>query len=170
MAATTTVDEPVSIRIGQPAHDGYAIPQPERQAPDEGIRLDPKRVREVTKNTERVSAILAKVFASEEADAAAPAPTAPQKAPEPDLSDNPFDGLDARYGAFLMELISRPQWPRSDLDTLARSFVLMTDGAIEAINEWAFDRYGDALIEDGEPVTMNGVVVQRLQVPEVSHA
>jgi uncharacterized tellurite resistance protein B-like protein len=170
MAGTTTVDEPVPIRIDQPAQDRYAIPQPERQIPEAGIRLDPKRVREVTENTERVSAILAKVFAGAETEDAAPVTAAPQTAPEPALDHNAFDGLDSRYGAFLAELLSRSQWPRSDLDTLARSFALMTDGALETINEWAFDRYGDALIEDGEPMTVNGPVLQRLRFPEVADA
>jgi hypothetical protein len=31
----------------------------------------------------------------------------------------------------------------------------MPNGAIEAINEWAYDTLDDEVIEDGDPVTIN---------------
>ena len=42
---------------------------------------------------------------------------------------------------------------------LARAHELMTDGALEAINEWAFNQYGDALVEDGDPATIQSYVI-----------
>jgi hypothetical protein len=39
----------------------------------------------------------------------------------------------------------------------------MTDGAIEAINEWAFERYGDAIIEDSEPMIVNRTLQEKVQ-------
>jgi hypothetical protein len=112
-----------------------------------------------------VNAILAKVFQSDEpagglADAKAPTPASrPSDAREP----HPFDGLEQRQCAFLGELLTRREWPRQDVDTLARSFSLMTDGAIEAINEWAFERYGDAIIEDSEPMIVNRTLQEKVQ-------
>lgn len=39
----------------------------------------------------------------------------------------------------------------------------MPDGAIEALNEWAFDQYGDALMENGEPMTVNRALVEQIR-------
>lgn len=171
VAGPAVTDEPVSFYIGQPAHDrGYVIPQAGRQIPEESIRLDPDRVRDITESTERVSSMLSNIFSGEAAEGQALAPSTPQKAPEVPLFHNTCDGLDARYGAFVTDLISRAQWSRSDLDTLARSFALMTDGALEAINEWAIDRYGDALLEEGEPMTVNATIIKQLRIRGVAHA
>ena len=52
-------------------------------------------------------------------------------------------------------LLAHPEWPRTDFDAAATAVGLMPDGAMEAINEWAFDKYGDALLEDGDLVAIN---------------
>jgi LPXTG-motif cell wall-anchored protein len=150
--------DPVTIRIGGREPHGYAIPKPPAPPPPERFQLDPARVQQISESTRRVNEILAKVFASDEIaeaaiepSAAEPPPSAPHEADAPEA----FDGLDTRYRGFVGELLTREAWPREDIDTLARMFELMPDGAIEAINEWAFDRYGDALLEDGEPIAVN---------------
>lgn len=155
MSNATPATEPVTIHIGSRETRGYAIPKPPR--PEEGVRLDPLRIQQISASTERVSEILAKVFVTDEADGAV-GPRPPQApAPEQDESEpqDMFDGLDQLYRSFVGELLTREIWPGEDIEQLARSFGLMRDGAIEAINEWAFDRHGDALLQDGEPLTVN---------------
>lgn len=65
-----------------------------------------------------------------------------------DESDVDCEGLDARYHAFLKELLSRNHWQLSELETQARTNGLMLMGAIEAINEWSLESLGDWLIEE----------------------
>ena len=81
---------------------------------------------------------------------------------------NEFEGLAPQYRGFLMETLSRPEWQRQELDTLARSHDLMTDGAVETINEWSFDRFGDALLEDGGPIKVHSQLVGN--ITKVAHA
>jgi hypothetical protein len=81
---------------------------------------------------------------------------------------NEFEGLAPQYRGFLMEILSRLEWQRQELDTLAKSHDLMTDGAVETINEWSFDRFGDALLEDGDPIKVHSQLVSSMT--RVAHA
>jgi hypothetical protein len=38
------------------------------------------------------------------------------------------------------------------MEALCRGFELLPDGAIESLNEWSFDRFDAAIIEDGDPL------------------
>lgn len=174
MAASSQPDEPVQITIGGDRPSGFAIPAPPRQSERQQVRLDPERLQQIGESTRRVGELLSKVFA-EEGDTAE-GDTLPADslsvagncdAEEP-LGVDAYGGLSAQYRGFLTELLTRADWPRGDLETLARSHELMTEGAIEAINEWAFDRYGDAILEDGDPVRVQAALLG----PEakVSHA
>jgi hypothetical protein len=116
--------------------------------------------------------MLSKVFTEEEAEAAAERSATAMVIEEPaaiavdGVQTTGFAGLDARYKGFLTELLTRPEWPRPELDMLARAHELMTDGALEAINEWAFDRHGDALVEDGDPATIQRHVIGQPETVE----
>lgn len=165
IAGASPANDPVPIRLGYQNAKGHAIPKPSRAKTATGVRLDAERIHQISENTKRVNAILAKVFQSDEpagglADAKAPTPAS---RPSDARESHPFDGLEQRQCAFLGELLTRREWPRQDVDTLARSFSLMTDGAIEAINEWAFERYGDAIIEDSEPMIVNRTLQEKVQ-------
>tara|TARA_R110002111_G_scaffold256979_4_gene324801 strand:+ start:2073 stop:4406 length:2334 start_codon:yes stop_codon:yes gene_type:complete len=70
---------------------------------------------------------------------------------EPEIPvDVHFAGLDERYHSFLKELLTRSHWSRPELETEARSQGLMLMGAIETINEWSLDAFGDWLIEESD--------------------
>jgi hypothetical protein len=166
MAAPTGL---TAIQIAPATVPGFAIPKsPDALAkpgkPGE-IHLDADRLKQIGESTQRVNEILSKVFTEEEAEAAAEKTATAMATEEPaaiavdGVRAMEFDGLDARYKGFLTELLTRPEWPRPELDMLARSHELMTDGALEAINEWAFDRHGDALVEDGDPATIQRHVI-----------
>lgn len=170
IAEASPANEPVPIRLGMQTAKGYAIPKRALAKTATGVRLDIERIHQISENTKHVNAILAKVFQSDESDESRTDEKALASASEAfdTLESDPFDGLERRHRAFLGELLTRREWPRQDLDNLARSFSLMTDGAIEAINEWAFERYGDALIEDGDPMSVNGTLLA--QVNQAAHA
>ena len=149
-----------AIQIAPVSAAGYSIPlNPTRRTAPGDIQLDPERLKHIGESTRRVSEVLSKVFteeveaAGDEQQAGAIVDIAAIDAPEAEQT-MAFEGLDLRFKGFLSELLTRAAWSRPELDLLARSHALMTDGALEAINEWAFEHYGDVLVEDGDPVTI----------------
>jgi len=155
----------VPIQLGDQSAPGFSIPKkPQVAGATTEIRLDPDRLKAISESTQRVNQLLSKVFA-EDAD---PSELAVEKVvvPDKDASEAPsaepaneFEGLAPQYRGFLMEALSRLEWQRQELDTLAKSHDLMTDGAVETINEWSLDRFGDALLEDGDPIKVHSQLV-----------
>jgi hypothetical protein len=105
--------------------------------------------------------MLADIFIEDE-----PAPEMPVH-----FAEGPFAGLDTEHTKLLTKLVSSAEWTRLDFETVATEVGLMPDGAMEAINEWAFDKYGDALLEDGNPVAVNlALMSQDLAKIAATHA
>jgi TerB-like protein len=78
--------------------------------------------------------------------------------PEPELessAEDPFAGLDVAHTTLAEKLLSRSDWQRAEFEMLATKAGLMPDGAMETINEWAYERLGDALIEDGAVIIVH---------------
>ena len=57
-------------------------------------------------------------------------------------------------------LITRHQWTEDEVSALADEHQLMVAGALETINEWAFESLGDALIEQYDGYEINGDLAQ----------
>ena len=124
----------------------HAIPPP----PEDGGNLSEERLRRVRAETEQVSVLLAEIFVEKEG---------PSSEANTNRTGGEFQGLDDAHTAFLRQLLTRPAWPRAELDAAAREVGLMTDGAVETINEWAFDRYEAPLLEDGDPLTVDATLL-----------
>ena len=77
-----------------------------------------------------------------------------------------FAGLDEKHSAFLGELISRPHWDVQEYNLLASQFRLLPQGAVETVNEWSFNRFGDLLIEEGDGFSINSEVSSEILTPE----
>ena len=71
------------------------------------------------------------------------------------VGGGPLAGLDAEHAALLTRLLSRTEWTRDEFDKAATEAGLMPGGAMETINEWAFDHHGEPIVDDGETVTVN---------------
>lgn len=140
-AATNGADEPVEVS-NEVAEFVHPIPPAPAAKP---VGPDVDRLAKIRAETESVSAMLATIFTEAEAE--------PEEATP--ASDSPLTGLDSEHAALLNKLVTRPEWVRQEFEAIAVSLNLMPDGALEVINEWAFDRYGDALVEDGDPLALN---------------
>jgi len=140
-AANASADEPVQVSDALP-EVLHPIPRPPAAAP---VGPDSDRLARVRAETERSAAMLADVFAKNE-----PAPDMPET-----VGEGPLDALDDAHATLLSHLVARGQWTREEFESLAAAMGLMPDGAMETINEWAFDRYGDALIEDGDSIAIH---------------
>ena len=71
-------------------------------------------------------------------------------------------GLDLEHSAFLRLLISRPQWSRSELETVASDMELMLDGALEQVNDMAFERFDMPITEGDDPIEINSDILEEL--------
>lgn len=154
-----SVDQPVSVRAAEPKID-YAIPEEPKPVSTSGevFVLDMLRVEQVRQDTHQISQMLTEVFADPEAQA--------DEIPEVEASISAeddsgiFDGLDADHGLLLNELLAREHWSREDYERLCKEFGLMAEGALETINDWAFDTHDDAVIEDGDTLVINKELLQ----------
>ena len=130
--------------------------QPNKQ----GFRLDVERIAALQKDTVRVSELLSKIFV-EEADA--PTPVGP--APEPELEDesNGPLGLDEAHSALLRLLLSRPEWTRAELEDVAADLDLMLDGAMEQINEAAFETFDEPLFDGEDTISVHTKLLEKIE-------
>jgi tellurite resistance protein len=145
--ATESLDEPAVVASEQRT-PGIPIPS-EIVAPVLGqstsINIDPAKLARVQRETQAVSDLLMQIFADEEK----PAPVAPTVNP---IARSSFDGLDVDHGTLLEAVLANGGMPRAEFDTLARKAKLLPDGALETINDWAYDRLDEPLIEDSDPI------------------
>jgi hypothetical protein len=64
----------------------------------------------------------------------------------------------------LRSLAAKSDWPRTELEAIARPLDLMLDGALEVINELAFERTDEPVTEENAKgdIEVNQTVLQEL--------
>lgn len=134
-------------------------PMSTAQAERQGFRLDAERIAALQEDTARVSALLSKIFAEE----AASTPASPAPAPEPEPEHESPLGLDETHSALLRLLLSRPEWTRAELEDAAADLDLMLDGAMEQINEAAFEAFDEPLFEGEDPISVNTELLEKIE-------
>ena len=147
------------------------------ETPDEGhpeLRLDLQAVSAIMSETSQVATLLRDAMRDDEDEPIEPmskevdsplaqrnTSSSPVEEPEPSPeSEIDNEELDARYQPFLENVLRRSEWPSAELRSLADEHKLMLSGAIEAINEWSTDRYGDWLIEEGDTYQIHIQLIQ----------
>ena len=152
--------EPVTVRkAGQQGPD-YSIPLPPEH--DRKVVLDAGRVASLMADTARVSSVLGDIFHDDD-------PEEDLEEMEEDIS-SAFPGLDAQHAALLSELLTRPHWDEAEFATLAGQFRLMQAGALETLNEWSFESFGDVLVEEYEGYELNPDVTVEFKNQGVNNA
>ena len=154
--ALTSAPEPVTVRPADRATREFAIPSPPPETPGDAVTLDAARVSAVMADTARVSQVLGDIFADGDDEDEESVDDSVSEA------DGEFGGLDAPHRAVASALITRHHWTEDEVAGLADEHQLMAAGALETINEWAFDRFDDALIEEYDGYEINGDVAQQL--------
>lgn len=133
----------------------------------QGFRLDAQRIAALQEDTARVSALLTSIFTEETTSSSAP--SVPTLEPETDVeteSDavvNAPLGLDESHAALLRLLLSRPTWTRAELEDAAADVDLMLDGALEQINEAAYDAFDEPLLEGDDPISVNADLIETIE-------
>jgi TerB-C domain len=114
--------------------------------------------------TEQAASLLAGIFTGEPTSSftALTTAAASQDSPSPQAGSPLPPGLDDAHRSFLARLAQRPSWPRSEVDSIATSLGLMPDGALEIVNEAAFDTVGEPAFEGSDPVEINMYVAKEI--------
>jgi tellurite resistance protein len=144
----TAAIAPVTVRPRGPS-TGYSIPAP-RSVPPAGtvVLLDEAALARKLAESAEVAALLESVFAEEvPPPKAAPAPRQPEVAPVADLDIAHSTLLRALAG---LRTISRREW-----EHLAADAGVMPDGALDRINESAYEVVGEPLAEGEDPIEIN---------------
>jgi tellurite resistance protein len=142
--------EPVVVRPGRP-EPGHAVPPPpEPEHLDEGratLVLDPAVLAAKVAEAAEVAALLGSVFADEEPPAQ-PRPAGP-------ADDLRVAGLDAAHSRLVRALSAMSAPARSEWENLAAAHRVMPDGALDRINEAAFEMTGEPAVEGEDPLEIN---------------
>jgi uncharacterized tellurite resistance protein B-like protein len=126
-----------------------------------GLELDQALIAKLQQDTEKVSALLANIFRNEED---SPAPILSNEVEAEQLSvSNGLLGLDQAHSTLARVLLSRPQWSREDLLDVTTDLDLMLDGALERINEAAFDAHDIAFIEGDVVMEVNMEILEKIE-------
>jgi uncharacterized tellurite resistance protein B-like protein len=144
-----------------PARAGMNPVQPgiDSAAAGQGFVLDHERIAQLQRETAEVSALLAQVFTDDQVDEPESFPEAIVTAQGTGVG---VEGLDTEHSAFLRLLISRSEWSREELEAVASDMELMLDGALEQINDMAFERFDMPVTEGDDPVEINAEILEEL--------
>jgi tellurite resistance protein len=150
------------LHAGQKRDELAVMRKAEADASGEKIPVVPKpsvaplnieRIAEIQADTARVSMVLGKIFSGEEEviDVAPLTPT------------SPLMGLDQKHADFVGQVIQQSHWSENDFDQLAKSGGLMPSGALEMINEWSFQNFGDCLLDAYEGYEVSAIIADNLR-------
>lgn len=147
---------------------GYPIPpQPDAgdARADDGLVLDKQRIAEVVASTREVTQLLTEIFEGsieEVAQESHPVAIATETDDEQPTSESELDGLDSLHAELVRYLAQRPIWSREEFEQTAGELGLMPAGAVETINDEAFERCGEPLLEGDDPVEVNDEALKEL--------
>jgi hypothetical protein len=60
-------------------------------------------------------------------------------------------------------LAGRGSWARVELEAECAGLGLLPDGAVDTLNEAAYERVGDPLVDGDDPITIDPGVAQEMQ-------
>ncbi len=153
--------EPVIVRPESSEKTGYIIPHAPAVMGSTRLSLDASRIEYLHGDTERVSAILRSVFSDDESDKAL-VEYAEQDSPPEEPLESSVLGLDPLHSSFLLLLMTRAKWTRSELEEVSLDRELMLDGAIERINDAAFSALDKSMLDGDDPVYLNADAVREV--------
>ncbi len=143
------------------ATDGATSESVRQRKQAAGFSLDAKRIAELQADSARVSSLLSAIFVDE-------SPSEPQAIPPLQEDESTEDAkrlldLDEAHDALLRLMLTRKEWTRSDLQDAAADLEVMLDGALERINDTAFDRFDMPFVEGDDPIVVNKEIEERLR-------
>jgi hypothetical protein len=145
------VDEPVSLRTLGTAAPRVPLRGPETKpvSTRTSFALDPALLAAKRADSARAAAQLAEIFADEESadDLAAP--------PAADSDILSIAGLDGIHSRLFRLLVEQDSWSRAEVERMAADLDLLPDGALDVLNEAAFDTTDGPLWEGNDPIVID---------------
>lgn len=139
---------PVTVGLRDP-ETAFSIPKPTTEdGVSKGFGLNEELIRIREEETRQVKGVLEGIFTDQTEDQVDISPTPAMVAP----TSSPLAALDEAHQSLFHRLLTQETWERSALYEICKERGLMVDGAMEVLNEWAFDNVNAPLIDDGEPV------------------
>jgi len=108
------------------------------------------RLARLREETKAVSNLLSDIFNEDTEIGRDESKTPGEASATPNLSD--FAGLDEAHSSLLKILLDEGALSRQDFEARAHSLKLLADGALEHVNDWAFEHFDEPLIEEGDKV------------------
>lgn len=71
-------------------------------------------------------------------------------------------GLNSAHTSLLRTILTRTSWTRSELEELASDRGIMLDGALEHMNDAAFNHFDTPLFEGQDPIEINRDIVGKV--------
>lgn len=182
-AIPNPASEPVTVRPASPV-DGYAIParptgRHAAETSEPSLLLNPDLIERKLAETHAVASLLTTIFVDDEASTptgrhpttgAAATFTGGDKDAAGDVAvvaTTPaatvwVAGLDEAHSALLLYLRQTDTISRADFDALASRYALMPEGAIDVLNEAAYEACGEPVLYGDDPVEVNRNTVKEL--------
>ncbi|MCF8709596.1 Tellurite resistance protein TerB [Sphingobium faniae] len=145
-------DGPVRVRAAEAEAPGERIPA---EPKTRGTALDAARIAAIRSDTERVSNVLGEIFAADD--------DASDEATRPHALPSSLAGLDHRHAALVDLLIQREQWTQEEFADIAGKQGLLPSGALEAVNEWAFEKFDEALLDEYDGYDVSQDIAEALR-------
>lgn len=154
--AAELLDGPIRVKAAEPETAGERIPDEARSKLE---LLDTARIAAIRTDTQRVSNVLGEIFSTDE------------EAEEEALLGNgvasSLSGLDLKHAVLVEQIIQREHWTEAEFDEIAATQGLMPSGALEAINEWAFEKFDEALLDEYEGYDVAPKIAESLRAEMV---
>lgn len=145
-------DGPVRVKAAEAEAPGEQIPdEPKAKA----ASLDAARIAAIRNDTERVSSVLGEIFSTDEdvSDEATAAHALPSS----------MAGLDPKHAMLVEQIIQREHWTDEEFDEIVGKQGLMPSGALEVVNEWAFEKFDEALLDEYDGYDVSPDIAEALK-------
>ncbi len=122
---------------------------------DSSFKLDKASLALHESETKEVQNLLGTIFVSDEGE--------PQVATSETNIQTPSAGLDSCHRSLYESLKVNEHWSVDDAEKLSQEFGLMLSGAVETINDWAFDRVDAPVLDEDDGIYVDMEIVEELE-------
>jgi uncharacterized tellurite resistance protein B-like protein len=158
--AASAGDGPVVVRNGPAAESGEPLPQSGSTEVRRG--LDRAAIDAKIEETAAVSTLLSGIFTEAEESEVPEKSEAEQLTDELSAKEVGTPRLSATERAFALALAERESWSREEIEELAARHEVMVDGALESVNEAAFELCGSPFSEGDQPIEIDSEVAKEM--------
>jgi tellurite resistance protein len=148
---SSSSDDLVTVKTGDKEDTGYKIPT--YKEPINKVILDKKKIEKKLIETRAIESILGDIFSEDEEE---------QKTFIVEKSEFSIQGLDHAHSLLLKDLSEKEQWDRLEYEELVRKYNLLPDGALDTLNEKAYEICNDALCEDNDPIEIDMNIIKEM--------